>query len=150
MSVGCNCTRRAAGALALAGGLLLTACTAHGPERSGPPLEQTVTVTAAAPVEVPGEPLRLRLAAVNDHRCATDVRCVWAGHASVALQVWAGNASPQVVLVGTSAPPAMNLPGTARAGDYRFMLVDLAPAPLTTAKPNLLEYRAVIQVAPVH
>ena len=142
--------RRRAGALALAGGLLLAGCAAKGPARAAPDLEQTVTVTAAGPVEVPGAPLRLQLAAVNDHRCPSDVRCVWTGHASVALQVWQGPSSPQVVLVGTSAPPAMNLPGTARVGDYRFMLVDLAPAPATTSKPNLRDYRAVIQVARTH
>lgn len=125
--------------------MLLAACASphSAPDAS---LERTVIATAAAPVEVPGEPLRVQLVAVNDHRCPADVRCAWAGHASVALQVSHGASSPQVVLVGTPSPPAMNLPGEGRLGAYRFRLVELAPPNTTAAKPNLLQYRAIIQV----
>jgi hypothetical protein len=125
---------------------LLAAC-ASGTAPPAASLERTVTVTAAAPVEVPGEPLRLQVVAVNDQRCPADVRCAWAGHASVALQVVHGASSPQVVLLGTAAPPAMNLPGEGRLGGYRLRLVELSPANTTVDKPNLLQYRAVIQVS---
>lgn len=139
--------RRALAAAAALFCALLAAC-ASGTPAPAASLERTVTVTAAAPVEVPGEPLRLQVVAVNDQRCPADVRCAWAGHASVALQVWRGGSSPQVVLLGTASPPPMNLPGEARLGGYRFRLVDLSPAMTTVAKPNLPEYRAVVQVSP--
>ncbi|RYF16226.1 MAG: hypothetical protein EOO30_11755 [Comamonadaceae bacterium] len=125
--------------------MLLAACASQNPA-PGASLDRTVTVTAAAPVEVPGEPLRVQLVAVNDHRCPVDVRCAWAGHATVALQVSHGASSPQVVMVGTPSPPAMTLPGEGRLGPYRFRLVELAPPNTTIAKPNLLQYRATIQV----
>ena len=143
-------SNRTLGALAVTACALLAGCASQTPTAPGGEGMQTITVTPATPLRVPGHPPRLQLAAVNDHRCPADVRCAWAGHASVALEVWRAGVSPQVVLVGTSAPPAMNLPGTARAGDYRFTLVDLRPTPASNGKPNLLDYRAVIQVAREH
>lgn len=139
-------TQRASAAAAALCCAFLAACASNAPARDAS-LERTVTVTAAAAVDVPGEPLRLQVVAVNDHRCPADVRCAWAGHASVALQVSRSGSPPQVVLLGTASPPPMNLPGEGRLGGYRFRLVDLSPANTTLDKPNLLQYGAVIQVS---
>lgn len=111
-------------------------------------LDETVTLVATSPVQVGREPLSLQLVAVRDQRCPSDVRCAWAGHATVAVQVRREGASPQTILLGTPSPPAMHLPGEASAGPYRFRLVDLEPANHSTTPPTLLQYRARVRVTP--
>lgn len=123
---------------------LLAGC-ATGPSRA---LDETVTLSAASPVQVAREPLSLQIVAVQDRRCASDVRCVWAGHATVAVQVRRQGASPHIVLLGTPSPPAMHLPGEANAGPYHLRLVDLTPANHSATPPSLLQYRARVQVTP--
>ena len=107
----------------------------------------TVTVELGKPAVIPEEALTIELLAVKDNRCAVEVKCVWAGHAEVTLQVCKPGTVAKALVVGTLAPASMNLPFEATYGSYRFALLGLEPGN-SLAKPVAQSaYRATVQVS---
>ena len=107
----------------------------------------TVTVELGKPAVIPEEVLTVELVAVKDNRCAVEVKCVWAGHAEVTLQVSKPGTAAKALAIGTLAPASMNLPFEATYGSYRFALLGLEPGN-SLAKPVAQSaYRATVQVS---
>jgi hypothetical protein len=114
--------RRCVALFAAAG---LTGACAGAPPARGP---WQVTVSAAAPARIEAIGLRLEWLDLKDERCPVEVRCVWAGHATLRLRATLANAPAQTLELGTSAPPGSDLPGDARLGPWRLHLSALEPA----------------------
>ena len=128
--------------------LCATACAGDPRPESPSPGAPTYTITLAhgRPVVVAEESLSVELTAVKDSRCPSDVRCVWAGHATVTLQVSKAGSAAESVTIGTRAPTSMNLPFEATYGRYRFGLVSLEPGNSHSAPVALSLYRATVKV----
>lgn len=65
----------------------------------------------------------------QDSRCPTDVECVWAGDAAVALTVAVGRAAPRTVTLHTHQAPRAT-----RAEGLVLRVVSLAPEPVSTRR----------------
>lgn len=113
---------------------------------SGVAPNYTIIVAEGQPVELREESLKVELKAVKDGRCPSGVRCIWAGHAAVTLQVTKEGSPSETVIIGTEAPPAMKLPLEATYGDYRLSLVSLEPGKSIEAVA-LSVYRATIRIS---
>lgn len=126
----------------------------HLPSLSGLVLALSVSAIASVPV-LPEEPrmtlapgesatvesLRLRFdEVVTDSRCPTDVDCVWAGLAEVAVTVASGGESTAYRLFVGAEPGAVVHDGVTIA------LVRVAPERLSTRSIEADEYRATFEV----
>ncbi len=109
-------------------------------------MSHTIIVTDSAPSVIQEARLTVSLLEVNDTRCPKNVRCVWAGHAIVTLQVASDGAAPETLIIGTQAPADMQLPSEADYGKYRFSLVTLEPERASDETVPLSNYRATVQV----
>ena len=107
----------------------------------------TVTVEIEKPAVIPEEALTVELVAVKDNRCAVEVKCVWAGHAEVTLQVSKLGTAAQAIAIGTLAPASMNLPFEAKYGSYRFALLGLEPGNSLSNPVAQSAYRATVTVS---
>jgi hypothetical protein len=110
---------------------------------------QTVTLELGKPARIPESGLVIELVAVKDNRCPVEVRCIWAGHAEVTLQVSQAGQPAKTVVIGTSAPAGMNLPYEAVYESCRFGLEALAPANSLAEPPAKADYRATVQISPL-
>jgi hypothetical protein len=115
----------------LAGAALafLAAC-ASGPRLPvpHPALDEDVKLAVGQTAVIAGEPLTVRFdRVVEDSRCPTNVQCVRAGEAKVAIVMHAATAQPQEVVLATE--PAQ--PQSATYGAYEVRLVSLEPRPRT-------------------
>jgi hypothetical protein len=107
----------------------------------------SVTVTLGKPAVISEEALTVELLAVKDNRCAVEVKCVWAGHAELTLQVSKPGTAAKALVIGTLAPASMNLPFEATYGSYRFTLLGLEPGNSLSKPVAQSDYRATIQVS---
>ncbi len=107
----------------------------------------TVTVQLGKPAVIPEEALTVELVAVKDNRCAVEVKCVWAGHAEVTLQVSKSGTAAKALVIGTLAPANMNLPFEATYGSYRFTLLGLEPGNSLANPVAQSAYRATVAVS---
>lgn len=128
----------------LAGAALafLAAC-ASGPRLPvpHPSLNEDVKLAVGQTAVVAGEPLTVRFdRVVDDSRCPTNVQCVRAGEAHVAIVMYAATAQPQEVVLATE--PAQ--PQSASYGAYDVRLVTLEPRPRTDV-PNPA-YAATVRI----
>jgi hypothetical protein len=108
------------------------------PAAAAVPLGREFTLALGQSVAVAGTDLCLTLRAVrDDSRCPADVQCMWAGDATVALEV-GGAATFDLHTSGALAREATH-------GGYRITLVRLDPVPHSTA-PLTADYRATLVV----
>jgi hypothetical protein len=108
----------------------------------------TITVSTERRAEIPDEALTVELAEVRDTRCATEVQCVWAGVAEIALRVSKAGAAPGSVVVGTlSKPQGGGAPAQPVYAGYRFSVVRLEPANSMAKPPPQSAYKATLSVA---
>jgi hypothetical protein len=106
----------------------------------------TVTVAVGKPALIPEEALTVELLEVKDNRCAVEVKCVWAGHTELTLQVSKPGTAAKALAIGTLAPASMNLPFEATYASYRLSLLGLEPAnSIANPVPQSL-YRATVKV----
>jgi hypothetical protein len=114
---------------------------------------------ACGATPVPGRPLEFELAVgervtlqdgsasieflrvTDESRCPSDVTCVWAGDARVALRL---NGSPGTVdtALHTTTPER-----SLTHGDYVLELLDLIPAPVSTAPIDPGTYRVRLRLS---
>ena len=103
------------------------------------PLGTDFEVRAMDPVHVSGTPVTLTVVSIADSRCPSDVTCVSAGDAVVAL-----------VLGGSQADTLHTMPTLRRTttfAGHRIELVDVRPYPRRSAGDVLVQ-TAVIRVLP--
>jgi hypothetical protein len=92
---------------------------------------EPVQLTAGQSATVRGTPVRLRLDAISDSRCPSDVQCVWAGEAATVLTLTGAGDTR------TDTLKLKNTPQTVTYGDYRITLLDVQPKPHTQQDPAL-------------
>jgi len=131
----------------------MQACASESRDETPPPtpkepsaMSYTVVLNSNAPSVVEDARLTLTLLEVKDERCPTNVRCVWAGHAAITLQVASEGAAAETIVIGTEAPANMHLPRDADAGDYHFELIALDPQRASSEEVALAQYRATVQL----
>lgn len=83
------------------------------------------------------------LGVTSDSRCAVDVQCVWSGNAEVALDVRAGGEA-DTLLLNTHQGAKEGI-----VGNYRIVLVSLAPLPHSERPIEPGDYRVSLRVVPV-
>lgn len=94
---------------------------ASAPTDAGP--GQPLQLAVGEAVTVSGSTERVRLIGVNDSRCPSDVVCVTAGDAAIALELsGAGAARSDTIYL-------VRQPRSVRYGAYRFGAVDVQPFP---------------------
>lgn len=125
---------------------LLVACGGGGDGAVADPLgaSQTVVLRAGATVAVGSGALTLKLTDVRDSRCPVDAVCVWAGHASVAVQAAYTGQATQSAWVGLPASAGADLPGDAHVHGWRLRLQTLEPTPRAGVEVPLEQYRATV------
>lgn len=106
-----------------------------------------ITLAHGQPVVAREEPLTVELTGVKDSRCPSAVQCVWAGHASVTLQVTKVGSPTESLTIGTQTPRSMKLPFEATYGRYRLSLVSLEPGNSAVAPVALPLYRATVKLS---
>ena len=116
------------------------------PAAQRPAAERTIVVTNSAPATLSDPGLTIALDSVRDNRCATEVQCVWAGYAEVALRVKAKDGSASPVVIGAVASDGKPTRDATFAG-HRFTLEKLEPANSMAKPPKLADYRVTLVVA---
>jgi hypothetical protein len=117
----------------------------QAPQRNVP--SYTVTVSAGSRAAIPEESLTIELAGVKDDRCATEVKCVWAGNAEITLRVSKAGAAPAALTIGTSGPPQAGAPLEPAYDSYRFRVLALEPGNSISKPVAQSLYRATIDVS---
>lgn len=108
-----------------------------------PDADGRVTLAVSGQAEVaPGIVVTLERV-VADSRCPVDVTCVWAGEIRVALAL----ESPQTEAPRIEFELATTAP-TAEARGLAFELLGATPAPRSTAKIAVADYRISLRVGP--
>jgi hypothetical protein len=85
----------------------------------------TIVLARGQKTVIAGESLTVELTEINDSRCPAKVTCIWAGHATVTLQVSKPGSATGRVVIGTEAPASMGLPADANYDGYSFHLLEL-------------------------
>jgi hypothetical protein len=106
---------------------------------------QTVMLQVGQSLALPQD-LSIQMIEFKDSRCPTGAHCVWAGHATVTLQVSRTGASADTIVIGTQAPPGMQLPYQAKSGHWQFTLVSLEPRPSTKGEVPAASVRASVLI----
>jgi hypothetical protein len=136
----------------LAGFVLLGSASAGGRDKSnsgvkqGARLGRSFTLKAGRQVTLQGGKLRIKFAAVEeDSRCPSDVTCVWAGNASVRLEVSAGGKDNQNLTLSTGH--GATFVSERQYHGYKVRLVGLNPYPRSTQHIAPGDYIATLLVA---
>ena len=115
--------------LSLTGGSFLSAA----------PQDKAVAVKVDQEKVVPGTKIRVKfIELVEDSRCPTDVRCVWAGSAKVKLRFSKGS-DEETVELNTGVKPQ-----SVEFGGYNFTLTGLLPRPRSNVRISRLGYVAAL------
>ena len=108
----------------------------------GNPVDTLLTLAVGQEVRAPDGVMRIAFLAVrNDSRCPVDVVCVWQGNAEVEIGVAFG--------MGPTVPYVLNTgvePRSADLGTYQLTLVELRPAPVSTARIPPDRYVASLRI----
>lgn len=91
----------------------------------------TVVLRHGHSEQIPQFKLGLELLSVQDSRCPSGARCIWAGQATATLLVRHADEAAVQLVVGTPTPPEMHLPFQAQSGAFQFTLKALEPLPDT-------------------
>jgi hypothetical protein len=103
------------------------------------PQDKSVTVKVEQEKFLPGTRIKVKfIEVVEDGRCPSDVRCVWAGNAKIKLHFSKGSDKEEVELNTTIKPRTIEF------GGYRFKLTGLAPYPRSNVRINRLGYVATL------
>lgn len=106
--------------------VLVAACSRASLEPSEVNSGQSVSLSVGESARVSGTGDVIRVAAVNDSRCPSDVQCITAGDALVTLQ-FSGSGAERTETLTLVAPP--------RSASYhgiRVTLISVAPYPVST------------------
>ena len=106
----------------------------------------TIVLAHGQQTVIADESLTIELTEINDSRCPAKVTCIWAGHATVTLQVSKPGLVAGRVVIGSEAPASMNLPSDANYGGYSFHLVELERANADGSTQTTSSQRATISV----
>ena len=135
----------------LAGFMLLGSASAVGGDKSNSSAKQVVrlgrsfTLKAGRQVTLQGGKLRIKFAAVEeDSRCPSDVTCVWAGNASVRLEVSARGKDNQNLTLSTGH--GATFVSEREYHGYKVRLVALNPYPRSTQHIAPGDYVATLLV----
>ena len=122
-------------------------------------LAPLISLVACAATPVPGKPLEFELAVgervtlddqsaaiefvrvTDESRCPSDVTCVWAGDARVALRVTGSPGTVDTALHTTSPDRTLT------HGAYILELLTLTPAPVSTAPIDPATYRVRLRLS---
>ena len=105
------------------------------------PQDKTVSVKVDQEKVVPGTKIKVKfIELIEDSRCPTDVRCVWAGNGKIKLRLSKGSDEEIVELNTLVKPQAVEF------GGYRFKLTGLAPRPRSNVRISRLGYVAALTV----
>ena len=97
-------------------------------------------------VTLKGESLRIKFAAVKeDSRCPADVKCVWAGNATVRLEVSFRGRDSKSLTLNTNGNPT--LAGENQYRRYKVKLVALSPYPRSDQKIAAGDYVVTLLVS---
>ena len=95
-------------------------------------------------IKLAGQDVQVRFVAVSeDSRCPTDVNCVWAGNAAVALDFIDGKCT---TLLKLNTHQNSQSSENGKAGAYRVKLVKLEPYPRSTEKIAPGDYTATLVI----
>lgn len=111
------------------------------------PTVHTVVLVRGQQVMISDESLAIELAEINDSRCPAKVTCIWAGHATVTLQVSKPGSAAGRVVIGTEAPTSMGLPADANYDGYSFRLLELERGNADGSTQAMPSQRATIKVS---
>ncbi len=105
-------------------------------------LNEVFQLALGQTARLPSENLSIAFqAVVEDSRCPVNVQCVWAGNASVTLEVvQAGQSNKTLTLNSTIEPHAANY------GNFRIRFEDLKPQPQADRTIQPGEYRLSLSV----
>jgi hypothetical protein len=130
--------------------LLLGACSSNkAPEPLEVPLGKPFALPFGQSAIITGTPLRLTFREPpGDSRCPTtaSVKCVWAGSATVRLEVTSGATSSTVSLETNAVRDEARR--EALALGYRLELLGLEPEERTEKAPDTSQYVAFLRVRP--
>ncbi len=108
-------------------------------------LNREFKLNAGQQVTFKGKRLRIKFVAVeNDSRCPSDVTCVWAGNATVRLQLSNGRSTRTLTLNTSGNSPFVR--ETEYQG-YKVTLVDLSPYPRSDRKIAARDYIVTLRVS---
>lgn len=121
--------------------LLMAACSSGGVSLE-PALDQPLNLKIGETVLLSTEGLQLRLNAVTeDSRCPSDVQCVTAGTASIALMISRTGTTQQVLMLSIPSPDSENYAG------FEIRFLDLSPYPISTQVIDPENYVASLVVS---
>jgi hypothetical protein len=109
-------------------------------------VSSTLTLSGLSPLKLPGSALQLALLTVDDQRCPTDVQCVWAGMATVTIQVSQPGAAPVQLRLYSGTPPGQAMPEQRWAFGRAFTVDTLLPRPLSTRTVAPADWRVTLSV----
>jgi hypothetical protein len=122
--------------------LCLSAAACHAVSPQSPSPGRDFALKAGETARIEGGDLALRFDDVpNDSRCPTDVQCITAGDATVAIFVTGGGAPAASHELHT-----LDAPREARHGEWRIALVRLEPRPVSTRRTPRTDYTLTLRV----
>lgn len=99
------------------------------------PAEKGHSIKIGKVLAVPNENIKIKFIDVlEDSRCPTGARCVWAGNAKVKIEVEQNNETKTIELNSTVSPTEMSHAG------YKIGFLDLSPYPDLSKQTNKAEY----------
>jgi hypothetical protein len=107
----------------------------------------TLVLARGGKAVIADESLTVELTEINDSRCPANVACIWAGHATVTLQVSKPGLVAGRVVIGSEAPSSMDLPSDANYGGYLFHLLELERGNADGSTQVTSSQRATIKVS---
>jgi len=103
------------------------------------PQDKAVTVKVDQEKVVPGTQIKVKfIELVEDSRCPTDVRCLWAGSAKIKLRFSKGS-DEEIVELNTGVKPQ-----SVEFGGYNFTFTGLSPRPRSNVRISRLGYVAAL------
>jgi hypothetical protein len=113
-------------------------------KQTGARVGQEFPLKAGQQLKLEDADLSLKFVGVKqDSRCPSNVNCVWAGNAEVALELVNGQCTTALTLNTHPRSPASD---EGKAGGFRVKLVKLDPYPHTEQKIAPGDYRATLLV----
>ena len=126
-------------ALAVIAGCCLAGCA--WTQTSSPALDQTFRLGLAQRVTVGDAGLTLAFKTVKeDSRCPRDTQCIWAGRATVTIEVSKPGTAPQSLALTLPKPATANYAG------YAISLVALEPRPVARGRKQAAKHVATLVV----
>jgi hypothetical protein len=121
--------------------ILVSACS-HAPAAAGPALGERFWLRAGESAAIRGERATIGFERIlSDSRCAVDVQCIRAGEARGAFRLETRGVPPVSFELDTDRERTLDV------GGYRVTLVEVSPAPRSTARIAPTDYRVELVVS---